>query len=125
MVKKIKVGFPGKYYTAKKKSFHKEGEYKMRSDSAVKLLKARQGWTYARTKDHNPQDRTVRSTDSPYSRGDPGEERLTSEDIDRIEEKVDRYDYRANVYPSKGKIEIWSNALGSWEFVHPDMRTKR
>ena len=120
---KIKFGFPGKKYTAKEG--YKDGEYKMRIDSAFKLLKARNGWQYSKTMEYSGRDGAVRTTDSPRRHGDRKLETLTTEDIRRIEEHATNYDYSVTVIPAENKIEIWDPALDTWQFVHPNLKAKR
>lgn len=113
----IRVGFQTKDYKAKP-SYK---SWKLRKDSALKLLKESDSWEIKRTRDRNAGSRATRSTDSKHYRGDEPEwESVDEEWIEHLEEKIYEYDYNISVNPENGKMEIWSNALGTWELRNPD-----
>lgn len=118
---KIKVGFRGKKYTAKSEGRTKDDHYSMRIDSALKLLRYKPGWKYTKVKEF---DGRVDGTRGLDYEGENYRE-LTAEDLDRIQEQVERYDYNATVIPSENKIEIWLPHLSTWRFVHPDLEATR
>lgn len=115
----IRVGFDSKDYKAK--SSYKS--WKLRKDSAVKLLKESDNWEIKRTRDRNLGERSTRSTDSSHYRGDEPEwEEVDQEWIEHLEEKIYEYDYNISVNPEDDKMRIWSNALGEWELRNSDFK---
>ena len=102
--------------------------YKIRRDSAVKLLHAVSGEAfYARTSDYDGMNGCVYPTDSKYSHSPAnGKFDVLDEDaIERIADEIERYDsYHVSVYPEEGRMEIWSNALGKWEVVTDEWGTQ-
>lgn len=113
----IRVGFPSKDYKANP-SYK---SWKLRKDSAIKLLRESDSWEIKRTRDRNPGSRATRSTDSENYYGDEPEwEEVDQETLEHLEEKIYEYDYNISVNPEEGKMRIWSNALGEWELRNPD-----
>lgn len=115
---KTRVGFEGRNFTAKPSY---KG-YKMRIDSALKLLRASDEWTVKRTRDRNLGERSTRSTDSDHYRGEAEWTELDEETLERIEEKAREYNYNASIDPEEGVLEIWSNALGTWELRNEELK---